>query len=63
VTNAYAVLREMPGVTVVELPAEVGVAADYGLVVLSRRPDAGAVAQFILSQDGQDVLKRHGFEI
>jgi ABC-type molybdate transport system substrate-binding protein len=63
VTNAYAVLRDMPGVTVLELPAEVGGAADYGLVVLSRRPDAGAVAQFILSQDGQDVLKRHGFEI
>jgi ABC-type molybdate transport system substrate-binding protein len=62
VTNALAVVRDTPGVVMVALPTELQVAADYGLVVLSSRPEAGEVANWILSPTGQAILKRHGFE-
>jgi ABC-type molybdate transport system substrate-binding protein len=37
------------------------VAADYGLTVVSRRPEAGGLAMFILSPPGQAILAQHGF--
>ena len=37
------------------------VAADYGLAVVSNRPEAGRLAMFILSPQGQAILARHGF--
>jgi ABC-type molybdate transport system substrate-binding protein len=62
VTNALTVAREVPGVAVVELPPDLAVAADYGLVVLSERETAGAMADWLLSPAGQDILFRHGFQ-
>lgn len=61
VTNAAATARQVPGVAVVELPEELAVGADYGLVALSGRAEAEQTAAAILSAAGQRILGRHGF--
>jgi molybdate transport system substrate-binding protein len=61
-TSAADVRKEMPDVTVVELPKELAVAAAYGLTVLEgAAPDAYRLALFILSPEGQAILAAHGF--
>ncbi len=62
VTNAQTVVQDVPGTAIVELPPELAVAADYGLAVLSDRPAASAIAEWILSSAGQAILVRHGFQ-
>ena len=44
------------------MPEALAVAAEYGLVVLSDRPEAARFALFILSPGGQSILARHGFD-
>jgi ABC-type molybdate transport system substrate-binding protein len=61
VTNALTVTRKVQGTAIVALPPELAVAAEYGLVVLSEREAAGAVAGWILSPAGQAILVQHGF--
>jgi molybdenum ABC transporter molybdate-binding protein len=54
--------KEMPDVTVVELPKSLAVAAAYGLTVLDGAdPEAYRLALFILSPDGQQILAKYGF--
>jgi ABC-type molybdate transport system substrate-binding protein len=60
-TNALVAAREVPGLKVVSVPPALAVGADYGLVVLSARPEAARLALFILSPPGQAILARHGF--
>lgn len=61
-TNARQTLGEVAGARVLDLPAEIAVGADYGLAVMRGASVAGhRFALFILSQDGQAVLSRHGF--
>ncbi|MBL8670929.1 MAG: molybdate ABC transporter substrate-binding protein [Alphaproteobacteria bacterium] len=60
-TNAVVAAREVPGLSVVDLPPALAVGATYGLTVLSDRPQAQALAAFIRSGDGQAILARHGF--
>jgi len=63
-TNAKAFKSEVPGGQVVELPRELAVGAEYGLTLLqttSAVPAAAALAFYILSNDGQQVLQNHGF--
>ena len=55
---------EAPGLTVVELPPELAVGADYGLTVL-RAANAQAALPFVLyvlSAEGQAILARYGFD-
>jgi ABC-type molybdate transport system substrate-binding protein len=61
-TNATAAAAELRGATIVALPEALAVGADYGMVVLSDRPEAARLALFILSPAGQGILGRHGFE-
>jgi ABC-type molybdate transport system substrate-binding protein len=61
-TNAQAAAAELPGATVVAVPAALAVGADYGLVVLGERPAAARLGLFLLSPAGQAVLARHGFD-
>jgi ABC-type molybdate transport system substrate-binding protein len=61
VTNAVATARDVPGIAVVELPDDLAVGADYGLVALSGRAEAEQIAAAILSAAGQEILARHGF--
>jgi len=61
-TAAKVAQQENPGQRLIELPPELAVAADYGLVVLNRAsPDAYRLAMFILSAAGQRILAQAGF--
>jgi ABC-type molybdate transport system substrate-binding protein len=53
---------ENPGQQIVPLPEALAIGADYGMtVMLDASPQAHRFALFILSQDGQRILARHGF--
>jgi ABC-type molybdate transport system substrate-binding protein len=55
-------VRVAPALQVVELPAELAVAADFGLTLpAGAAPAAATLALFILSQEGQTMLAQHGF--
>jgi len=61
-TNAAEARREVTAATVVALPDNLAVGADYGLTVLANTPpDAYRFAMFVLSADGQRVLAKYGF--
>jgi ABC-type molybdate transport system substrate-binding protein len=61
-TNASAAVSENPAQQIVALPDALAVGADYGLTVMTTAPaEAWRFAFFILSNDGQQILARHGF--
>lgn len=61
-TNAAPIAKEQTGIRLVRLPPELAVGAEYGLAVMNgASPNAGRLAMFILSQEGQAILARHGF--
>ena len=55
---------ETPGLTVVELPPELAVGAEYGLTVLRTANTQAALpfVLYILSAEGQAILARYGFD-
>jgi ABC-type molybdate transport system substrate-binding protein len=55
-------MQEIPGLANVALPASLTVGPAYGLVVLSDRPLAARFALFVMSEQGQTILRRHGFD-
>lgn len=60
-TNAAQAAREVPGLRILQIPPDLDVGADYGLLVLSERPEAAALAEFILAPEGRAILEAHGF--
>jgi molybdate transport system substrate-binding protein len=55
--------KDMPDGEVVNLPVGLATGADYGLTVLPTKNDnTAALVFFILSQSGQIILARNGFE-
>jgi molybdenum ABC transporter molybdate-binding protein len=61
-TNALEARREHPAQQVVQVPEELAVAAEYGLVLVEgAREQAWWLAQFILSPRGQAIFAKHGF--
>jgi molybdate transport system substrate-binding protein len=60
-TNAVLAVAEAPDLAIVEIPPEINVGADYGLIVLSGAEGAEVLAEYILSQEGQTMLGRYGF--
>jgi molybdate transport system substrate-binding protein len=55
--------KALPGAMVVHLPPELETAADYGLTLLPTKNDSAAsLALFMLSQDGQKILAKSGFD-
>jgi molybdate transport system substrate-binding protein len=61
-TNAVLAQKEEASLRIVQVPPELAVGADYGLIVLKDAPPAAhALARFILGEAGQAVLARHGF--
>jgi molybdate transport system substrate-binding protein len=61
-TGAAAAQREVPRLKIVEVPADLQVAASYGLTVRrSAGPAATRLAEYILSPPAQAVLRRYGF--
>jgi ABC-type molybdate transport system substrate-binding protein len=62
-TDALLAQAEMPWLRLIELPRELAVRAEYGLVVLTGAPaDATKLALFILGLEGQSILARRGFD-
>ena len=63
-TAGREAVAEAPGLTLVELPPELAVGADYGLTVLRAANTQAAVpfVFYILSAEGQAILARHGFD-
>jgi ABC-type molybdate transport system substrate-binding protein len=61
-TNAVLAKKDVPSLQMVQIPADLRVGADYGLVVLKAAPAAaGNLARFILGEEGQAILVKHGF--
>lgn len=61
-TNAVLAQKDVPSLQIVHIPRELNVAADYGLIVLKDAPaPASSLAQFILGDEGQAILVKHGF--
>lgn len=62
-TNAVLAQKEVPSLKIVALPPELAVGADYGLLVLKDANSATtALAEFILSPEGQAILTGYGFQ-
>jgi ABC-type molybdate transport system substrate-binding protein len=61
-SSAEPVMREIPGLANVALPPSLTVGPAYGLIVLSDQPLAARFALFILSEQGQTILRQHGFD-
>jgi ABC-type molybdate transport system substrate-binding protein len=60
-TNAVLARAADPALRQVAVPEALAVGADYGLILLSDRPEAVRFAMFLLSPGGQAILDRHGF--
>ena len=61
-TNAVLARKELPALRIVQVPGELSVAADYGLIVLRDAPPAATgLAEFILGDSGQVVPASYGF--
>jgi molybdate transport system substrate-binding protein len=61
-TNAVLAGRELPGLKILQLPPELSIVAEYGLVLLENAPPAAVeFARFILNDEGQSILMRYGF--
>jgi ABC-type molybdate transport system substrate-binding protein len=61
-TNAVLARKEVPSLQMLQIPPELNVGADYGLVVLKDAPAAAHnLARFILADEGQAILVKHGF--
>ena len=62
-TNATVSQRELPEARVIELPPSLTVGADYGVTALRgpREADAARLIAFLLSSEGQAILRRYGF--
>lgn len=62
-TNAVLAQKEVPSLKIVDLPPELAVGADYGLLVLKDANSAAApLAKFMLSPEGQAILSSYGFQ-
>ena len=61
-TNAVLAQQEVASLQIVQVPAELSVGADYGMIVLNDAPPpADALARFILGDAGQAILAKWGF--
>lgn len=61
-TNAALARNETPALRIIEVPEDLSVGADYGLIVRAGAdPDAWRLALFIVSPEGQRILAKYGF--
>lgn len=61
-TSAQQTAKEVPGLTVVDIPDTLNVPAEYGLTILTgAKPQAADLVAFILSPRGQAILSSYGF--
>ncbi|MFP4128654.1 MAG: molybdate ABC transporter substrate-binding protein [Desulfonatronovibrio sp.] len=63
-TNAVLAQKQAEQLQIVQIPKELAVGADYGLMVLDKSPEeAWRFAMFILSPEGQKILGEYGFAV
>jgi len=62
-TNAVLAQKDTPELKIVQVPEALSVGADYGLIVNKNASvNAWKLAMYILSPEGQKVLKQYGFD-
>jgi molybdate transport system substrate-binding protein len=61
-SGSDAVVKEVPGLVSVGMPPALSVGPAYGMVVLSDQPLAARFALFVMSEPGQAILQRYGFD-
>jgi hypothetical protein len=62
-SSCQETLRVASSLQVLELLPDLAVTADFGLTILAgAAPMAAALALYILSQEGQTIQARHGFD-
>ena len=62
-TNAVLARKEVQALNIVRIPEDLSVGADYGILVRNGAPvEAWRLAMYILSPEGQKILKAYGFE-
>jgi molybdate transport system substrate-binding protein len=62
-TNAVLAQKEVPALQIVKIPEEISVGADYGLLINTKAaPEAWRFGMYILSPEGQEILRKYGFE-
>ena len=61
-SGSSAVMREVAGLVSIAMPPALSVGPAYGMVVLSDHPQAARFALFVMSEAGQAILQRHGFD-
>ena len=57
-----AIQKEVPTLTSIKLPSALAVQPADGLVILDSKPVALRFVAFVMSEEGQATLKRHGLE-
>jgi ABC-type molybdate transport system substrate-binding protein len=61
-SGSEPVMKEIPGLVSVPMPPALSVGPAYGMVVLSGQLPAVRFALFVMSEDGQAILQKHGFD-
>ncbi|HKD76768.1 MAG TPA: molybdate ABC transporter substrate-binding protein, partial [Ktedonobacterales bacterium] len=61
-SSGQAVMQEIPDLTNIPLPPALTVGPAYGLIVMSDHPLAARFALFVLSEQGQTILRQYGFD-
>ncbi|ACA88503.1 molybdate ABC transporter substrate-binding protein [Shewanella woodyi] len=62
-TNAVLAQKELPTLQIVQIPQALSVGANYGLTILEgANVNSTEFAMFILSQPGQNILAKYGFD-
>lgn len=62
-TNAVLARKELKSLKIINIPENLSVGADYGLLVRKGASiEAYGLAMFILSSKGQEILREYGFE-
>jgi molybdate transport system substrate-binding protein len=61
-SGSGAVMKEVPGLVSIAMPAPLSVGPAYGMIVLSDQPLAARFALFVMSETGQAILQRYGFD-
>jgi len=62
-TNAVLAQKELQSLTIISIPENLSVGADYGLLVRNgASTEAWRLAMYILSPEGQKILRAYGLE-
>ena len=61
-SGSQSVIKEIPDLVSVALPTALTVGPAYGMIVRTDQPLAAAFALFVMSEQGQAILQRHGFD-